>query len=91
MDDVWTPRRQGDAGELSAIVWLKVRGAAVFLPLGHSPDYDLVADFRARPLRVQVKTSTCWRIRLGGPRYAEYEIESADPLLGRNGGAPGEP
>jgi hypothetical protein len=145
MDDVWTPRRQGDLGEISAIVWLKARGAVVFIPLGHSPDYDLVADFGGRPMRVQVKTSTCWRrgrfelalatrggnqswsgavkrldptrcdyvfahvgdgrrwfipaselgggsgIRLGGPRYTEFEIESAEPLLGRNGGAPGEP
>ena len=57
----WTPRSQGDAGELSAIIWFKTRGAAVFMPLGHSPNYDLVADFGQRALRVQVKTSTCWR------------------------------
>ena len=60
MDQVWTPRRQGDAEELSAIVWLKTMGAAVFMPIGHSPDYDLVADFGDRALRVQVKTSTYW-------------------------------
>src|SRR5690242_16041118 len=62
MVESWTPRRQGDLGEISAIVWLKSQGAAVFIPLGHSPDYDLIADFGAQPVRVQVKTSTCWRL-----------------------------
>jgi hypothetical protein len=33
-------------------------GATVLLPLGHSPDYDLIADFGGRLLKVQVKTST---------------------------------
>ncbi len=61
MDDVWTPRRQGDAGELSAIEWLGNHGAAVFSPITSAPDYDVVADFGEQALRVQVKTSTCWR------------------------------
>ena len=60
MERAWTPRRQGDLGELSAMEWLAKAGAAVFVPLLHSPDYDLVADFGDGPLRVQVKTSTCW-------------------------------
>ena len=51
------PRRQGDLGEASAIEWLTSVGATVSFPLFHSPDYDLVADFGARLLRVQVKTS----------------------------------
>ena len=51
-------RRQGDLGEASAIEWLTRRGATVFIPFGHSPDYDLIADFGRGPLRVQVKTST---------------------------------
>jgi hypothetical protein len=61
MDQRWTPRRQGDAGELSAMCWLAAQGAWVFTPIGHSPDYDLIADFGDRLVRVQVKTSTCFR------------------------------
>jgi hypothetical protein len=56
----WNPRRQGDIGELSAINWLIGAGAVVSMPMFHSPDYDLVADFGDRPLRVQVKTSGSW-------------------------------
>jgi Holliday junction resolvase-like predicted endonuclease len=52
------PRLQGDIGELSAMGWLVRHGAKVFVPLGHSPDVDLVADFGDRLVRVQVKTST---------------------------------
>ncbi len=130
----WNPRRQGDAGELSAIVWLLSVGALVSLPMFHSPDYDLIADFGDRVERVQVKTSVAWHncrfvvslctrggnqswngvikrldatrcdsvfvhvgdgrrwyipsaslgggsgIVLGGPKYAEYEIEPGEPL-----------
>ena len=50
----------GDAGELSAMLWLATHGAAVFIPLGHSPDVDLIADFGEELVRVQVKTSTFW-------------------------------
>jgi hypothetical protein len=59
MERAWSPRRQGDLGEVSAIHWLVGLGAAVFVPLSHSPDYDLVADFGEGPIRVQVKSSTC--------------------------------
>jgi hypothetical protein len=51
-------RQQGDLGEASAIEWLTSVGAAVFLPLGHSPDYDVVAEARGLLLKIQVKTST---------------------------------
>ena len=51
-------RQQGDLGEASAIEWLTRAGATVLVPIGHSPDYDLVADFGEGLLRVQVKTST---------------------------------
>jgi hypothetical protein len=61
MELAWTPRRQGDAGELSAINWLVGAGAIVAKPLFESPDYDLLADFGDRMQRVQVKTCTCWR------------------------------
>ena len=52
-------RQQGDLGEASAIEWLTRQRATVSLPLGHSPDYDLIAELDARMFRVQVKTSTC--------------------------------
>lgn len=61
MDHGWTPRRQGDAGELSAMCWLADRGASVFIPLGTHPDCDLLADWGDRIDRVQVKTSSFWR------------------------------
>jgi hypothetical protein len=60
MELAWTPRRQGDAGELSAIHWLFSAGADVYVPLFTEPDVDLIADFGDRVDRVQVKTSTCW-------------------------------
>jgi hypothetical protein len=50
-------RQQGDLGEASAIEWLTSKGALVLIPLGHSPDYDLVAQIHNRLLRIQVKTS----------------------------------
>ena len=55
------PRIQGDCGEFSAISWLRSQGAGVFLPLEHSPDVDIVADFGDRLISVQVKTSTVFR------------------------------
>jgi hypothetical protein len=139
MQQVWTPRGQGDAGERSAISWFMDQEAPVFVPIGHTPsDYDLLADLDGRVLRVQVKTSTCsrngryevtlctrggnqswnglvkrldatrcdyvfvhagdgrrWfipanalgggtRLALGGPKYAEYEIEPGRPLRSRS-------
>jgi hypothetical protein len=57
------PRRQGDLGEAAAIAYLANAGANVLVPLFHSPDYDLVADYLGRLLRVQVKTCTHVRDR----------------------------
>jgi Holliday junction resolvase-like predicted endonuclease len=54
-------REQGDLGELSAMEWVAWQGAHVFVPVGHSPDIDLIADFGDRVLRVEVKTSTFHR------------------------------
>jgi hypothetical protein len=129
-----SPRRQGDLGELSAILWLGEHGYMISVPLGHSPDYDLIADDGQDLLRVQVKTTTqfhnhrwvvalCTRggnrswnrivklfsasrcdslfvlvadgrrwfipataveastaVLLGGPKYAEYEVDRGRPL-----------
>jgi hypothetical protein len=50
------PREQGDFGERAALYWLIAQGAHVSIPFGHSPHYDLIADFVGRLARVQVKT-----------------------------------
>ncbi len=55
------PRRQGDLGEFSAMEWLGSRGYPVWIPLGHSPDCDLVTRIDGRLVSVQVKTSTVRR------------------------------
>ncbi len=114
--------------------WLDSKGFGVCYPIGHSPDYDLIADDGEQLIRVQVKTSTQygnrrWRVaictrggnqswsglvkrfdtsrcdrlfvlvadgrrwfipasaveattavHLGGPKYAEFEVESGRPL-----------
>src|SRR5258708_7699129 len=57
MGERWTPRRQGDLGELSAMQWLVSEGAIVCTPLLHSPYYDLIADFDGELVRLEVKTS----------------------------------
>jgi PD-(D/E)XK endonuclease len=128
------PRKQGDFGELFAALWLTGQGATVSKPIGHSPDYDLLADFGDRIGRVEVKTCThfvrnrwsvavCTRggnqswtgitkrfepsrcdyvfvvvadgrrwfipaeaieggtsIQLGGPKYAEFEVDPGPPI-----------
>jgi hypothetical protein len=56
-----SPRRQGDIGEFSPMEWLWNHGYVVWLPVGHSPDSDVIAeDTDGRLLRVQVKTTTVW-------------------------------
>ena len=130
------PREQGDWGELQALSWLISQGAKVALPYGHSPDWDLIADFHGALIRVQVKTARCFRrgrwevtlctrggnqswggfvkpldprhydylfvavadgrqwfiparrveatqgLRLGGPKYELYEVDTAVPMPG---------
>jgi hypothetical protein len=63
MDQPWTPRRQGDAGELSAMDWLTRAGACVSRPVFEHADYDFIADFGGTLVRVQVKTSSSWHRR----------------------------
>src|ERR1700722_15077581 len=137
--DGGTPRKQGDAGEASAIQWFLSLGAPVFVPIAHTPsDFDMLVDLDGRVVRVQVKTSNCrerdrfalaictrggnqswnglvkrfsasrcdylfahvgdgrrWfipagaveggnQIMLGGPKYAEFEIDSGAPLAARS-------
>jgi hypothetical protein len=57
VDGRLTPRQQGDIGELSAMQWLASQGAQLYVPLGHSPDVDVVAEIDGRLLRIEVKTS----------------------------------
>lgn len=52
------PREQGDFGEFSAMQWLADLGARIFLPLGHSPDIDLIAEVDGQVSRIEVKTTT---------------------------------
>lgn len=59
------PRQQGDLGELSAMAWLASKGAHIYVPVGHSPDVDLIADVDGRLLRIEVKTSNCRNDRGG--------------------------
>jgi len=60
---------QGDLGEFSAMEWLASIGASLYVPVGHSPDCDVVAELDGKLARVQVKTSTFrrrarWEVRL---------------------------
>ena len=82
-----TPREQGDLGELSAVEWLGYRGAAIGVPFGHSPNWDLVAELDGRLLRIQVKTSGCrskdrWQVAIctrGGNRSWSGLTKAFDP------------
>lgn len=50
--------------------WLAGKGAIIWVPLGHSPDVDLIADFHGKVVKVQVKTSTVKLITpKGGERW----------------------
>ncbi len=81
------PRRQGDIGEAAAIAWLTRAGFGVWVPLGHSPDADLIAQRDDRLLRVQVKTSTALRsdryevslATKGGNRSWSGRVKTFDP------------
>ena len=85
-------RAQGDLGEFSAMEWLVSKGALVWVPLGHSPDVDLVAELDRRLLKVQVKTSTCrgttprgreqWKVSIatnGGNQSWSGHVKKFDP------------
>lgn len=55
------PRKQGDIGEGIAASWLMQQGYGVWIPFGHSPDCDLLAEKDRKLFRIQVKTSTVFR------------------------------
>lgn len=68
-------RQQGDLGEASAIEWLTRHGAGVWIRLGHSPDYDLIAEIDGRLLRIQVKTST--NVQVTPNRHRRHQVHIA--------------
>jgi PD-(D/E)XK endonuclease len=82
------PRLQGDLGERSAMLWFGAQGAGVFVPLFHSPDYDLIADWGEGVARVQVKTATGfrnnrWEVQVctrGGNQSWNGLVKRLDPL-----------
>lgn len=74
MERLINRRQQGDLGEASAIEWLTSIGAAVLIPFGHSPHFDLVAEIEGRLLRVQVKTSVFQRRTPGGHKRWEVSL-----------------
>ena len=69
------------------MLWFWAQGAAVFVPLGHFPDYDLVADWGEGAMRVQVKTSPVvvknrWRLAvctMGGNQSWNGLVKRLDP------------
>jgi PD-(D/E)XK endonuclease len=81
------PRRQGDLGEVTAAAWLARAGFGVWIPFGHSPNIDLMAQQGDDFYRVQVKTSTRflngrWEVMLctrGGNRSWSGEVKKLDP------------
>ena len=83
-----TPREQGDLGELSAMEWLASKGAHTYVPVGHSPDADLIADIGAGLIRVEVKTCTSqnkrarWEVHIatnGGNQSWSGRVKYFDP------------
>jgi hypothetical protein len=106
-------RRQGDLGELSAMEWFASKGASIAFPVGHTSDWDFIAEIgeevarganqswngivkhldrsRCEYLFVVVGDGRRWcipssalqggsHLSLGGPKYAEFEVEQGRPL-----------
>ncbi len=67
--------RQGDLGEASAIEWFTSIGATVLVPLGHSPQFDLVVEIEDRLFRIQVKASCQQERTLDG--HARFAVSLA--------------
>lgn len=62
--------------------WLASQGATVAVPIGHSPDYDVIADFGDQIIPMAALEGTSG-LTLGGPKYAEFEVEPGEPLPAR--------
>ena len=48
---------QGDQGEHAAVEWLMRQGFPLYLPIGNSPDVDVVARVEGKLAGIQVKTT----------------------------------
>jgi hypothetical protein len=48
-------KTKGDLAELKVAADLVTRGCSLYIPFGEDNDYDLIADYRRRLHRVQVK------------------------------------
>ena len=46
---------------MSAMHWLAFAGAQIAVPVGHTPNWDFIADFHGCLDRVQVENSRCYR------------------------------
>jgi hypothetical protein len=122
--------------------WFASKGASIAFPVGHTPDWDFIAELDERLIRVQVKTCISWiknrwsvalctrggnqswngivkrldasrfeylfvlvgdgrrwcipasvldgrsGMQLGGPKYAEFEVEPGRPLPAPHGEEP---
>ncbi len=56
--------------------WLASKGALIWIPLGHSPDVDLMAEFAGQLIRVQVKTCTYRVATPGGQKRWAVSIQT---------------
>jgi hypothetical protein len=78
---------RGSIGELSAMEWFASKGASIAVPVGHSPNWDYIAELGDRLLRVQVKSCTCvrnnrWQVMLctrGGNQSWSRLVKRFDP------------
>jgi hypothetical protein len=69
------------------MLWFGARGAGVFWPVFHCPDFDLIADWGEGLVRVQVKTSTVfmkgrWDVTVctrGGNQSWHGQVKRLDP------------
>jgi hypothetical protein len=67
--------------------WLARQGARIYLPVGHSPDVDLIAEAGRKLLRIQVKTCACfvrgrWQVFIatrGGNQSWNGIVKNFDP------------
>ncbi len=63
--------------------WLGYSGCALYLLLGHSPDdarFVLTGDGR-QWFMPATEVAGGSKIVLGGPKYAEFEVEAGAPLV----------
>ena len=85
MERLINRRQQGDLGEASAIECLTRQGAAVSVPVGHSPDYDLVADPSASEFEIDQREAILRLVY--GEALLESDTQPGEYPSGQRGGA----